>query len=117
MVLDGPMNGDAFKAYVEQVLVPTLKPGDIVILDNLSTHKITGARLAMEAAGAKMRFLPPYSPDFNPIEMAFSKLKAILRKKAERTREGLWHAIGQSIEMFKPDECEAYLKHAGYVRV
>ena len=94
MVLDGPMNGAWFLAYVEQVLVPTLKPGDIVIMDNLPAHKGTAVRLAIEAVGAALRFLPPYSPDLNPIENAFSKLKAHLRKAAERTVDGLWAQIG-----------------------
>lgn len=90
LVIDGPINGEWFEAYVAQVLVPTLKPGDVVILDNLSSHKRPAAREMIEAAGARMLFLPPYSPDFNPIEKAFSKLKALLRKAAERTVSGLW---------------------------
>ena len=117
MVIDGPMNGVIFKAYVEQALVPALKPGDIVIMDNLPAHKIIGARQAIEAVGAELLFLPPYSPDFNPIELAFSKLKAFLRKQAQRTRDGLWQAIGQSIDHYQPHECKAYFKHAGYVSV
>ena len=115
MVFDGPMNGVIFKAYVEQALVPVLKPGDIVIMDNLPAHKIIAARQAIEAVGARRLFLPPYSPDLNPIEMAFSKMKAALRKHAQRTRDGLWQAIGKSIEQYDPDECAAYFKHAGYV--
>jgi transposase len=114
MVLDGAMNGIAFRAYVEQVLVPTLLPGDVVIMDNLPAHKAEGVRLAIEQAGAELRFLPPYSPDFNPIEMAFSKLKAVMRSKAERTVDGLWEAVGAVIPLFKPDECANYFAAAGY---
>jgi transposase len=99
MVLDGPINGVWFQAYVDQVLVPTLSPGDIVIMDNLGSHKRTGIRAAIEAAGATLLYLPPYSPDFNPIEKAFSKLKALLRKASERTVEGLWSTIG-ALERF-----------------
>ena len=102
MVLDGPINGVWFQAYVDQVLVPTLSPGDVVIMDNLGSHKRPGIRAAIEAAGAKLLYLPPYSPDFNPIENAFSKLKALLRKAAERTVEGLWAAIG-AILRFTPN--------------
>ncbi len=102
LVIDGPINGEWFEAYVAQVLVPTLKPGDVVILDNLSSHKRPAAREMIEAAGARMMFLPPYSPDFNPIEKAFSKLKALLRKAAERTVSGLWDRIGQLIEFVEP---------------
>jgi len=97
MVLDGPINGAAFQAYVDQVLAPALKPGDIVIMDNLGSHKGSGVREAIEAAGASLLYLPPYSPDFNPIEKAFSKLKALLRKAAARTVESLWIAIGSLI--------------------
>ena len=93
MVLDGPMNGEAFLAYVEQALVPELRPGDIVIMDNLPAHKVHGVRQAIEAAGASLRYLPPYSPDFNPIEMAFAKLKALLRAAAARTIPDLWQAM------------------------
>lgn len=114
MVLDGPMNGDAFRACVEQVLVPTLTPGDIVIMDNLPAHKGTGIRLAIEAAGARLLFLPPYSPDFNPIENAFAKLKAALRKIAARTVEGLSDAIARIITTFAPHECRNYFTAAGY---
>jgi transposase len=94
MVLDGPINGDWFEAYVAQVLAPTLRRGDIVVMDNLSSHKRASFRATIEARGARLAFLPPYSPDFNPIEMAFAKLKALLRKAAERTVDGLWNAIG-----------------------
>ncbi|MGH6915969.1 MAG: IS630 family transposase, partial [Geminicoccales bacterium] len=105
MVLDGAMHGAAFLAYVEQVLIPTLKPGDVVVMDNLPAHKPFAVREAIERAGASLRFLPPYSPDFNPIEMAFAKLKAILRRVAARTVEELWNAIGAAIETFTPNEC------------
>ena len=113
-VIDGPMNGDAFLACVEQVLAPTLKPGDIVVLDNLSAHKIPGIREAIEAAGAKLLYLPPYSPDFNPIEQLFAKLKALLRKAAERSVEGLWNRVARLLEAFQPDECANYFRNAGY---
>ncbi len=116
MVLDGAMHGAAFLAYVEQVLVPTLTPGDIVIMDNLPAHKSVAVRHAIEAAGAELRFLPPYSPDFNPIEMAFSKLKAFLKKTAARTIDDLWDAIAQGIDTFTPTECENYFAAAGYDR-
>ena len=114
MVLDGPMNGAAFLAYVDQVLVPTLTPGDVVIMDNLSSHKGVKVRAAIEAAGARLLFLPPYSPDFNPIENAFSKLKAFLRKAAARTRQDLWRAIADIIDAFTPIECANYFAAAGY---
>ena len=116
MVLDGAMNGPAFLAYVEQVLVPTLTPGDIVVMDNLPAHKPAAVRKAIEEAGAELRFLPPYSPDFNPIEMAFSKLKAFLKKKAARTKDDLWDAIAQAIHIFSPTECANYFTAAGYDR-
>ena len=114
MVLDGAMNGPAFKAYVEQVLVPELKPGDIVVMDNLPAHKVKGVREAIEAAKAHLLYLPPYSPDFNPIEMAFSKLKALLRKAAPRTIEKLWKTIGKLIDDFTQEECVNYFAAAGY---
>ena len=114
MVLDGPMNGAAFLAYVEQVLAPTLKPGDVVVMDNLPAHKPAAVREAIERVGARLRFLPPYSPDFNPIEMAFAKLKALLRARAERTVEALWNATGELIPAFEPDECANYFIAAGY---
>ena len=114
MVLDGAMHGAAFLAYVEQVLVPTLTPGDIVIMDNLSVHKSTAVRQAIEAAGAELRFLPPYSPDFNPIEMAFSKLKAFLKKTAARTVDDLWKAIAKGIDTFTLVDCQNYFEAAGY---
>jgi transposase len=113
-VLDGPINRAAFEAYVEKVLVPALRPGDVVILDNLSSHKGPRVRALIEAAGARLLYLPPYSPDFNPIENAFAKLKALLRKAAERTIDGLWAAIGRLIEAFTPTECANYFAAAGY---
>ncbi len=115
-VFDGAINGASFLAYVQQVLVPTLKPGDIVILDNLSSHKVEGVRKAIQAAGAELRYLPPYSPDLNPIEQMFAKLKALLRTVAARSVEALWTAIGDLIDTFKQDECRNYLRHSGYVR-
>lgn len=114
MVLDGPMNGPAFLAYVEQVLVPTLRPGDIVIMDNLAPHKSAAVRKAIEAAAASLLLLPPYSPDLNPIENAFARLKALLRKAAERTVDGLWRRIGLLIDAFTPQECANYFAAAGY---
>jgi transposase len=114
MVLDGPINGSLFQDYVEQVLVPELRPGDIVVMDNLGSHKGAGVRAAIEAAGASLLYLPPYSPDFNPIEQAFAKLKAMLRKAAERTLDDLWRSIGRIIDTFTPIECANYFAAAGY---
>ena len=114
LVIDGALNGDLFVAYVEQHLAPTLQAGDVVILDNLSSHKRTAARSAIEAAGATVRFLPPYSPDFNPIEKAFAKLKALLRKAAERTVDALWNTIGALVDVFTPTECANYFVSCGY---
>jgi transposase len=113
-VIDGPMNGNAFLAYVEQVLAPSLMPGDMVVLDNLSAHKVPGVREAIEAAGARLLYLPPYSPDFNPIEQLFAKLKALLRKAAERSVEGLWSRIAALLDAFTPKECANYFRNAGY---
>jgi transposase len=113
-VLDGPINRDAFEVYVDKVLIPDLKPGDVVIMDNLSSHKGPRVREMIEAAGASLLYLPPYSPDFNPIEKAFSKLKALLRKAAERTVEGLWTTIGQLLDAFTPTECANYFAACGY---
>ncbi len=113
-VLDGPINRDAFEVYVDKILIPELKPGSIVIMDNLSSHKGPKVRQMIEAAGASLLYLPPYSPDFNPIENAFSKLKALLRQAAERTVEGLWSAIGRIIDCFTPTECRNYFSAAGY---
>jgi transposase len=114
MVLDGPINRLAFQAYVEQVLVPELSPGDIVVMDNLSSHKGPAVCQAIAATGARLLYLPPYSRDFNPIENAFAKLKALLRKAAEPTVDGLWDAIGHIIDLFTPSECANYFAAAGY---
>jgi transposase len=114
LVIDGAINGELFLAYVEQVLVPTLQPGDVVIMDNLRVHKMAGVRAAIEAVGAKLLFIPPYSPDLNPIELAFSKLKALLRAKAIRTAEALWKALGDLCGSFSPAECANYFRHDGY---
>jgi transposase len=113
-VLDGPINRDAFQAYVDQVLVPELRPGDVVVMDNLSSHKGPAVRRAIEAARANLLYLPPYSPDFNPIENAFAKLKALLRKAAERTMDALWDRIGILLDAFTPAECANYFRAAGY---
>ena len=114
LVLDGPMNGRSFLAYVEQMLVPTLARGDIVVMDNLPAHKVGGVRDAIEAAGATLLYLPPYSPDFNPIELAFAKLKALLRGAAARTIPALWQAIATALDRFTPTECCNYFSAAGY---
>ena len=114
MVLDGAMNGPAFLAYVRQVLAPSLTPGDIVVLDNLGAHKVAGVRAAIEAVGATVRYLPPYSPDLNPIELAFAKLKDLLRKAGARTREALDGAIAKALDAFTPIECSNYFRHDGY---
>jgi transposase len=116
LVIDGAMNGETFRAYVEQFLAPTLAHGDIVIMDNLSSHKVAGVREAIEARGASLIYLPPYSPDLNPIEQAFAKLKALLRKAAPRTVEALWTVIGESLSAYSPSECANYLVDAGYRR-
>jgi transposase len=113
-VIDGAVDGDMFVAYVEQVLVRELQPGDTVIMDNLSSHKVTGVRRAIEAAGAQLLYLPPYSPDLNPIEMAFSKLKSLLRARALRTMDELWQALGPLSNAFSDTECANYFRHAGY---
>jgi len=113
-VIDGPINGRSFLAYVEQILVPTLRPGDIVIIDNLGSHKGKAVRRAIRAAGAKLFFLPPYSPDLNPIEHLFAKLKTLLRKSAERTVEATWKRIGLLLDAFTPHECANYFASAGY---
>jgi transposase len=113
-VLDGPINRIAFETYVERVLVPELRMGDIVIMDNLTSHKGMMTRQRIEATGARLLYLPPYSPDFSPIENAFAKLKALLRKAAERTVDGLWAAIGRIVDLFAPDECRNYFAAAGY---
>ena len=113
-VFNGPINGETFLAWVLQFLVPMLRPGDIVMMDNLSSHKVAGVREAIEAAGAVLRYLPPYSPDFNPIEQLFAKLKTLLRKAAARTIEALWNAIGHLLAAFSPAECANYFTDAGY---
>ena len=114
MVIDGAMNGAAFTTYAEAFLAPTLSPGDIVVLDNLPAHKVNGARAAIERAGARLIFLPPYSPDFNPIEQAFAKIKALLRKAAARTLETLDAAIAAALDAFTPHECANYFTNSGY---
>jgi transposase len=113
-VLDGAMNGEFFLAYVEQFLAPTLKAGDIVIMDNLSSHKIAGVERAITARGAQLLYLPPYSPDLNPIEPAFAKLKALLRKAAERTVDALWNRLENVLDAFTADDCRNFFQHAGY---
>jgi transposase len=113
-VFDGPIDAECFRAYVEQCLAPTLGPGDIVVLDNLSSHKAAGIREAIEATGARVRYLPPYSPDLNPIEQFFAKLKAALRKAAARTVEALIEAIAAELRSITSAECANYLAHAGY---
>jgi transposase len=113
-VIDGPINGQSFTTWVEQFLVPTLKPGDIVIMDNLGSHKGAAVRQAIRSAGAKLLFLPPYSPDLNPIEQVFAKLKLLLRKAAERSVEATWQRIGSLLDTFAPHECANYLRNSGY---
>jgi transposase len=117
MVLDGPMDGAAFLAYIHQFLCPTLKAGDIVVADNLPAHKVSGVREAIEAVGAQIRYLPPYSPDLNPIENFFSKLKACLRKASARTIDALWSEIGNILDSISPVECKNYFSAAGYVSI
>lgn len=113
-VIDGPINGDSFRTYVEQVLVPELRPDDIVVMDNLGSHKAPAIRQAIRAAGAKLFYLPAYSPDLNPIEQVIAKLKHLLRKAAERTKEDVWRRIGSLLEQFTPQECENYIRNSGY---
>jgi transposase len=113
-VFDGPINGEKFRAYVEQILVPTLKPGDLVLMDNLNSHKVAGVREAIEAAGAERCFLPSYSPDMDPIEQVFAKVKNTLRKMARRTVDALWNAVGVAIDEVSPTECINYFRNAGY---
>src|SRR3954451_12245959 len=110
LVIDGAINGELFLAYVEQVLVPTLKPGDVVIMDNLRVHRMAAVRQAIEASHATLLFIPPYSPDLNPIELAFSKLKALLRAKAIRTTDALWKVVGELCGSFSPAECASYFR-------
>jgi len=116
VVFDGPINGISFRAYLEQALVPVLRAGDIVVMDNLSSHKVAGVREAIEAAGATVRYLPPYSPDLNPIEMIFAKLKALLRKIAARTKDALNDAVGRVVDMISSDDAAHCIRHAGYFR-
>lgn len=113
-VIDGPMNGELFRAYVEQFLAPTLAPGDIVVMDNLPAHKVRGVAEAIAARGAELRYLPPYSPDLNPIEQMFAKLKALLRKVAARSVDKLWDTIGLLLDAFSATECRNYLRNSGY---
>ena len=113
-VIDGPINGESFRTYVEQVLVPELRPGDIVVMDNLGSHKTPAIRQAIRAAGAKLFYLPAYSPDLNPIEQVVAKLKHLLRKAAERTKEAVWRRIGSLLDQFTPQECQNYIRNAGY---
>ena len=114
LVIDGAVNGDLFVAYTKQHLVKTLKPGDIVVMDNLSSHKRVEVREAIEAAGCELRYLPPYSPDLNPIELAYAKLKTLLRKVGKRTIKELEDFLGQAIDLFSPEECQNYMRHCGY---
>jgi transposase len=116
LVVDGAINGEVFLAYVKQQLVPTLRKGDIVVMDNLSSHKVSGVKEAMESVGAKVVYLPPYSPDFNPIEMVFSKLKTLVRKAKMRTVETLWRKLGELCDVFTKQECQNYYRHAGYTK-
>jgi len=114
VVVDGAMNGAVFTAYVEQQLAPALRPGDVVVMDNLGCHKLAAVRRAIEAAGCDLLLLPPYSPDLNPIELAFSKLKGLLRAAGLRTVDGLWSFLGRALDAFAPEECANYLRHCGY---
>jgi transposase len=114
LVVDGAIDGPLFLAYVQQQLAPTLRPGDVVILDNLSSHKVSGVQQAIEARGAQVVYLPPYSPDLNPIEQVFAKLKSLVRSAKQRTVDGLWQLLGQSLDRFPPHECQNYFRHCGY---
>jgi transposase len=114
LVVDGPIDGQLFLAYVRQQLAPTLRPGDIVVLDNLSSHKVAGVQQAIEGVGAQVAYLPPYSPDFNPIEQVFAKLKSLVRSAKQRTVEGLWNLLGQLLDRFPATECRNYFRHCGY---
>ena len=116
-VIDGPINGHSFRAWVEQFLLPALKPGDIVIMDNLGSHKGTLVRRTIRATGAKLFFLPPYSPDLNPIEQVFAKLKHLARKAAERSVDATWRRIGSLLDAFSPHECANYLRNSGYASI
>ena len=114
LVVDGAINGELFRGYVEQHLAPTLAPGDIVVLDNLNSHKVAGVRAAIEAVDAELWYLPPYSPDLNPIEQVFAKLKWMIRGAGERSVEGLWKRCGQLLDRFRETECRNYFRHCGY---
>jgi transposase len=114
LVVDGAINGELFLSYVRQQLAPTLSPGDIVVMDNLAAHKVAGVRQAIEICGAQLLYLPPYSPDLNPIELVFSKFKWLIRSAAERTVDGLWRLCGQLLDQFTSTECRNYLRHCGY---
>jgi transposase len=117
LALDGPMTGEVFRAYVEQMLAPSLTPGDVVVMDNLAAHKVSGVRELIEAAGASLLYLPPYSPDLNPIEQLFAKLKHLMRMAEPRTVEATWRKVGQILDLFSPAECANYLKNSGYASV
>lgn len=114
-VLDGPIDGETFRAYIEQMLAPVLEPGDIVVMDNLACHKVRGVRDAIEATGAELLYLPPYSPDLNPIENLFAKVKGFLRRRAERGVEALWNSIGDAVQTVSATDCANCFRHAGYV--
>ncbi len=114
LVVDSPMRGEIFRAHVEQMLAPALSPGDVIVLDNLAAHKVAGVEEAIRGVGASLLYLPPYSPDFNPIEQLFAKLKALLRKAGARTREALWATIGELLDAFSPEECRNHLTNSGY---
>ena len=116
-VFDGPINGECFRAYVDQQLIPALKPGDIVVMDNLGSHKAKSIRLAIRAVGARLWFLPPYSPDLNPIEQTFAKIKHWMRKAQKRSVEDTWRQVGALVKTIKPDECANYFQNAGYASV
>jgi transposase len=114
LTIDGALNGDLFRSYVQQHLAPALQPGDLVIMDNLASHKVAGVREALRNVGAEVLYLPPYSPDFNPIEQAFSKLKTLIRKAKQRTMEGLWDTCGKLLDHFSPTDFSNYITHCGY---
>lgn len=114
MVVDGAINGELFLAYIEQILLPTLRKGDIVVLDNLSSHKVAGVEKAIHSVGAQVLYLPPYSPDWKPIEMVFAKLKLLVRKMKLRTGEERWRKLGELCDLFSSEECKNYFRHAGY---
>ena len=114
LVIDGAINGELFRKWCQQELAPALRPGEIVVMDNLSSHKVAGVAEAIRSAGARVRFLPPYSPDLNPIEQMFAKLKSLIRTAGRRSVEGLWSTIGSLMDRFSPDECGNYIRHSGY---